>query len=113
MSEETSFTNEKDNQQRHVSEAFRKMLLIGIGTAMLAQEEGEAFVKKLRDRGEKAEARGRKRIREVHDQRRQKAEKVLEKRIDQVLQHMDIPTKADYLDLSEKISELSKKLDGD
>lgn len=113
MSSESTLPNEKEKHQRHFSEALRKMILVGIGAAMMAHEEGESFVQKLKDKGEKAQAEGRNKMREVGNRRKQKAEEILEKRIDQVLQRMDIPTKADYLDLSEKISELSKKLDGE
>jgi len=113
MSAETSFKNEEGNHQRHISEALRKVLLVGIGAAMLAHEEGEAFVKKIKDKGEEAETEGLKRMREIHNRRKQKAEEIIEKRINQVLHRMDIPTRADYLDLSEKISELSKKLEAE
>jgi polyhydroxyalkanoate synthesis regulator phasin len=43
--------------------------------------------------------------------RSDKAEDEVNKRIDNVLQRMNVPTKADIDSLSKKISDLSKKVD--
>ena len=95
-------------------EAVRKVLLAGIGAVALAQEEIEDFVNKLVERGEIAEKDGKKLIHEVMERRKKetdKAEDEIAKRVEDVLDRMNVPTKSDIEVLSEKISALSKKVD--
>jgi polyhydroxyalkanoate synthesis regulator phasin len=66
------------------------------------------------ERGEIAEQEGKKLVREVMDKRkmsRQQAEEEVTRRIEKVLDRMNIPTKTDIDVLSEKIAALSKKVD--
>jgi len=95
-------------------EATRKVLLAGIGAVALAQEEIESFVNKLVDRGEIAEKDGKKLVRDVMERRKketQKAEDQLEKRMEDLLDRMNVPTKSDIEALSAKITALTKKVD--
>ena len=95
-------------------EASRRVLLASIGAIALAQDEIEDFVEKLVERGEIAEMDGKKLVREVIDKRKKdvsKAENELNKRIDEVVERMDVPTKADIDALGEQINELSDKVD--
>jgi poly(hydroxyalkanoate) granule-associated protein len=96
----------------------RKVLLAGIGAVALAQEEVEEFVGKLIDRGEIAEKDGRKLINDIIEKRRKKveetadsAEEQLDKRIESLLDRMNVPTKSDIEALSAKIVTLTKKVD--
>jgi len=84
----------------------------------LAQEEVEEFVGKLIDRGEIAEKDGRKLINDIIEKRRKKveetadsAEEQLDKRIESLLDRMNVPTKSDIEALSAKIVTLTKKVD--
>ncbi len=95
-------------------EASRRVLLASIGAIALAQDEIEDFVEKLVERGEIAETDGKKLVREVIDKRKKdvsKAEDELNKRIDEVVIRMDVPTKADIVALGDQINELSVKVD--
>ena len=95
-------------------EASRRVLLASIGAIALAQDEIEDFVEKLVERGEIAEKDGKKLVREVIDKRKKdvsKAENELNKRIDEVVERMDVPTKADIDALGGQINELSDKVD--
>jgi len=95
-------------------EASRRVLLASIGAIALAQDEIEDFVEKLVERGEIAEKDGKKLVREVIDKRKKdvsKAEDELNKRIDEVVIRMDVPTKADIDALGDQINELSVKVD--
>jgi poly(hydroxyalkanoate) granule-associated protein len=95
-------------------EASRRVLLASIGAIALAQDEIEDFVEKLVERGEIAEKDGKKLVREVIDKRKKdvsKAEDELNKRIDEVVVRMDVPTKADIDALGDQINELSNKVD--
>ena len=105
---------EIDEEQNTLLEAARKVLLAAIGAVALAQEEIEEFVHRLIERGEIAEKDGKKLLHEVMDKRKRetvKAEDELTKRIENVMKHMSVPSKADIDALSEKITALSKKID--
>ena len=99
-------------------EMARKVLLAGVGAVTLAQDEVEAFVNRLIERGEIAEKDGRKLINDVMDRRRKqmeetqtKAKESLDGRVEAILHRMNIPTKSDIEALSEKIAALTKKVD--
>lgn len=101
-------------EQNYLLEAARKVLLAGIGAFALAQEEVEEFINRLIERGEIAEKDGRKLLREIMDKRKKQAERAedeLTRRVENVLERMSVPTKADIEALGEKISELAKKVD--
>ena len=95
-------------------ETVRKVLLAGIGVVALAQEEIEDLVDKLVERGEIAERDGRKLIRDLKEKRLHKGKAVeddLDRRIEQVLHGMNIPTKDDIEALSVRIAKLTEKVD--
>jgi poly(hydroxyalkanoate) granule-associated protein len=92
----------------------RRVLLASIGAVALAQDEIEEFVQKLIERGEIAEKDGRKLLREVMDKRKKqtdKAEDELGKRVEGILDRLNVPSKADIDELSAKITVLTKKID--
>jgi poly(hydroxyalkanoate) granule-associated protein len=91
-----------------------KVLLAGIGAVVLTQEEVERFVAKLVERGEIAEQDGKTLVSDVMEKRKKetkKAEGELDKRLEDLLNRMNVPTKSDINALSAKITELSKKVD--
>jgi poly(hydroxyalkanoate) granule-associated protein len=95
-------------------DVVRKVLLAGIGAVALAQDEIEDFVNKLVDRGQIAEQDGRKLLKDVMERRRKSAEKVdegMDKRVEDLLSRMNVPSKADVEALSAKITALTKKVD--
>lgn len=104
----------EEMERNPLLEATRKVLLASIGAVALAQEEIEAFVNKLVERGEIAEKDGKKLVRDVMDKRKKEAKKAedeLDKRIEDLLDRMNVPTKSDIEALSAKITTLSKKVD--
>jgi poly(hydroxyalkanoate) granule-associated protein len=91
-----------------------KVLLAGIGAVALTQAEIERFVAKLVERGEIAEQDGKRLVSDVMERRKKeakRAEEELDKRLEDLLGRMNVPTKADLDGLSAKISALSKKVD--
>jgi polyhydroxyalkanoate synthesis regulator phasin len=97
-----------------VYETLRKLLLAGLGTVVVAQDEMEHFIEKMVEKGEIAEKDARKLIKEVVDRRREgakKAEAEIDKRVEEALNRMNIPTKADIEALSNKITALTKKVE--
>lgn len=103
-----------EEETRPLLEASRRVLLAAIGAAALAQDEIEDFVKKLVDRGEIAEKDGKRLVKEVLD-RRGKTAREVEDRANELMQdalkRLHIPSKKDFDELSEKIAELSRKID--
>ncbi len=92
-------------------ESVRRVVLAGIGAVALAQDEIERFLNKLVERGEIAEKDARKLIKEVTEKRTKGAGKEMEKRVEGMLEHLNIPTKSDIDELSEKIAALSNKVE--
>ncbi len=95
-------------------EAARKVLLAGIGAISLAQEEIEDFINKLVERGEIAEKDGKKLIQELQVKRNrgaEKAEEELHKRVNLVLDRMNVASKSDIDELNNKIAVLTMKLE--
>ena len=106
--------NEETIEGKSLTEMARRVMLATIGAVALAQEEAEAFIKKLIDRGEIAEKDGRKMMDDLKDKRKKKtkeAEDELDGRVSQILERTGVPTKSDIKALSEKISELTEKID--
>ncbi len=99
-------------------EGLRRILMASIGVAVLAQEEIEDFVTKLIDRGEIAESDGRslvsdvleRRRNEVQDRSKQAGEGV-DRRMEGMLNRLNVPTQSEIQTLSEQIAELSQKVD--
>ena len=116
---------DKINVEEEVAEAskdflngVRRVLMAGLGAVTLAQDEVEGFVKKLVDRGEIAEKDGRKLIDELMEKRKKRVEESskrveaeIEQRMDSLLNRINIPSKKDIETLSEKVSELTKKVE--
>jgi poly(hydroxyalkanoate) granule-associated protein len=111
-------------QKSSLMEAVHKVLLAGIGAAALAQEEIEDFINRLVERGEIAEADGKKMMKDVLEKRKQmvkmpakpavqpkKITSDIEKRIEELMAKMNIPTKDEIDALSAKITVLTKKVD--
>lgn len=104
----------KDKTEHQLSDMLRRVLLATIGAAVIAQEEIEAFVNRLIERGEIAEQDGKKLIHEMKDKRKSKTAEVedeISKNVEGVLKRMNIPSKADVEALGQKITTLSKKID--
>lgn len=92
----------------------RKVMLASIGAVALAQEELEEFINKLVERGEIAEKDGKQLVGEIMERRKSYQKKTkgeLNKQIEQIMDRMDVPTKADIDSLTKKIEALSKKID--
>lgn len=107
--------DQKEEIQSHeypsLADLARKILLAGIGAAALAQEEAEAFINKLIEKGELAEKDGAGILKDLREKRKGKAKEEFDKLIQSIIQRMDVPTKKDFQVLSDKISELAQKIE--
>ena len=104
--------------------AAHRVLLAGVGAVALAQEEIEDFVNRLVERGEVAEADGKKMLKDVLEKRKTVLEKTaevienpkkalddMEKRVEEAIAKMNIPSKDEIEALGAKITALTKKVD--
>lgn len=92
----------------------RKVLLAAVGAAALAQDELEAFVQRLIERGEIAEKDGKKLIEELLERRkkaRQEIQRKAGKRLNEMFAQLDLPTRQDVEQLQKKIDQLAQKID--
>jgi poly(hydroxyalkanoate) granule-associated protein len=101
-------------EQSPLFDVARKLLLAGVGAVALTQDEIEKLIDKLVERGEIAEKDGRKLVREAITRRRKKykgVEDQVDRRAAEILDRLNVPTKADIQALSDRIAALSAKLD--
>lgn len=104
----------EEAQYKRLMACGRKAMLATIGAISLAQEELDVFTDKLVERGEIAEQDGKRLMSEMLERRKKdakKAEGELDRRTEDLLNRMNVPTKADIDALSAKITALSKKVD--
>lgn len=104
-----------DKAESRMFEMVRRMMLAAIGAAVIAEEEIEALVNRLVERGEIAEKDGRKLVKEMNEKRKTKTSSLsdeITKNVEGVLKRMNIPSKSDVEALDEKINGLSTKIDG-
>ncbi len=120
MTDQETITNNRGGTEegRSLLIGLRRILMAGIGAAVLAQEEIEDFVSRLVDRGEIAENDGRSLISEVLERRKQtiqdntsRVSDSVDRQVEGVLYRLNVPTKSEFALLSEQIEELSKKVD--
>lgn len=95
----------------------RKVVLAGLGVVTLAQEELTQLFNDLVDRGAKTEQKTRKLVNKQVQTRQKEARKAskrveseVEKRFEDVLHRMNVPSKNDIEKLSRKVSTLNKKV---
>ncbi len=107
-------TSEALDDGASMMELLRKVLLASVGAVSVAQEEIEAFVNRLIERGEIAEADGRQLLGDIREQSADQQEETRvekEKRLDRALKRANIPTKSDIAALGERITQLTEQVD--
>jgi len=112
--------NIKDKKENDKEDSYsfyhiaRRILLAGIGAIAIKHDELEEFIDKLVERGEIARKDREKLIKELrerHKERFSDEEAHFHERMDEVLQHFQVPAKKDIDVLNEKIAALEKKID--
>jgi polyhydroxyalkanoate synthesis regulator phasin len=94
--------------------ASRRLLLAAIGAMAIAQDEAEDFVNHLVERGEIAEKDGKRLVSEIIEKRKinkHDFEAASSKHIHETLERLNIPTKNDIDELSEKVAVLTRKVE--
>jgi poly(hydroxyalkanoate) granule-associated protein len=98
-------------------EGLRKLLLASVGVVALTRDEVESFVNKLVERGELAQKDAEKLLKEMQARVResrpqvQKVGERVEQSVEEFLNRLSIPSKRDIDELSDKIAQLSARVD--
>jgi polyhydroxyalkanoate synthesis regulator phasin len=90
------------------------LLWAGLGVAAITQEGVEQLVNKLVERGELAEQDGRKLIESLKERRQNRTKAVeeeLDKRLEQALTRLNLPSKTDIDDLSTQVTKLAEQVE--
>jgi poly(hydroxyalkanoate) granule-associated protein len=118
MAEIEIIEEEINDEPNALLETVRRVLMAGVGVVVLAQEEVEEFVNKLIERGEIAEKDGRKLISEVVENRKKQAQDTkqatqeeFDKRLESILDRLNVPTRGDIDTLNTKVTELTAKVE--
>ena len=120
MKDEIEITGELEPAESTATflSGLRRVLLAAVGAVVLTQEQIEDFVGKLVERGEIADGDARNLLSDIFDRRKKvvqgnakKAEENVDSRIENMLTRMNIPTKSEIDALSDKIEELTRKVD--
>lgn len=122
---DTNTTNETPQQenklQDELKDAAHKIWLAGLGALSTAEEEGTKLFNRLVDRGKDFEAKGKVEVEKVKaevDKVKVKAEAAyeewsgkLDERLAAVLQKVGVPTRDEIHSLTQKVEELTAKLE--
>jgi len=125
IKENTQKVADKVEESAHpVVKAARNLLLASIGAIAMSKDEIESLVNRLVEKGEITEKDGRKlidnlvsrtkkmsrKVEEKTEKQKNKTEDMLNKRIQAVLNTMNVPSKQDIEGLTKKINTLSRKV---
>ncbi len=99
---------EGEEERSAVFDAVRKLMLAYVGGWAMAWDELEDLIDRLVERGEVAEKDARKLVQEMAEKRRPMG---LERRMEDLLTRMDVPSKADIQALGAKIAALTEKVE--
>ena len=118
MAEIEIIEEEVNDEPNALLETVRRVLMAGVGVVVLAQEEVEEFVNKLIERGEIAEKDGRTLINDVVENRKKQAQETkqatqeeFDKRLEGLLDRLNVPTRGDINTLNDKVTELTAKVE--
>ena len=99
--------------RQSATQLLRKVILTGVGSAALAVDEAESFVRRSMSRGEVAERDGRRLIKEIREtgaRRTASAEETVATNVDWVFRRLNVPTRQDVHQLNSKINRLIEKV---
>ncbi len=104
--------------QEEIADSAHKIWLAGLGALSAAEEEGSKLFKRLVERGEEFESRGKSRVEEVRDKVKHKVssawedvEDTLDDQVTAALHRLGVPTRDEIRKLTQRVEELSGKVD--
>lgn len=107
--------------QAELKESAHKIWLAGLGALAVAEDEGTKLFKRLVEKGEEFEGRGKEQVEKVKDRvkdARDKAESTFEKwggafdeKVSDALKRLGVPTRDEVRKLTKRVEELGSKMD--
>lgn len=97
-----------------ITATFRKVVLASVGAVGVAQDEVNALIKRMVERGEITEKDAHKLVNDVQkevNKRRKSGQTKTEKEMEGMMEKMNVPSKADIEDLTAQVSSLSKRIE--
>jgi len=97
-----------------IAGTFRKVILASVGAVGVAQDELNALIKRMVERGEITEKDARKLANDVQKQvnkRRKSGQTKAEKEMEGMMEKLNVPSKADIEDLTAQVATLSKRIE--
>ncbi|MCG3140513.1 MAG: hypothetical protein HDKAJFGB_01580 [Anaerolineae bacterium] len=97
-----------------ITGTFRKVILASVGAVGVAQDELNALIKRMVERGEITEKDARKLANDVQKQvnkRRKSGQTKAEKEMEGMMEKLNVPSKADIEDLTAQVATLSKRIE--
>lgn len=97
-----------------ITKTFRKVVLASVGAVGIAQDELNALIKRMVERGEITEKDARKLANDVQkevNKRRKSGQTKAEKEMEGMMEKLNVPSKADIEDLTKQVTELSKRIE--
>ncbi len=114
MDTNTEVKEDKEKVEYSLHVMLRRMMLAGAGAISIFHEELEHHLDKLVERGEISQ-KDREDMMAKMKERRQKfmrrRREYAQKHVTRTLEHLDVPSRSDIDNLSQKITSLEKKID--
>lgn len=104
---------DQPSPKRRPMSALRRMMLFGVGTVLIAEEEIKAFAERAIAKGKEAQEQGKKLVQEKRAERREKEQEVqetLDTRLDETLERLNLCSQRDVEQLQQQVTELLEKL---
>lgn len=106
---------EDDGKEEYsLHDMLRRMMLAGVGAISILHEELEHHLDKLVERGEISQKDREDMIAQMKERRQKfmhRRREYAQKHVTETLEHLDIPSRSDIDNLSQKITSLEKKID--
>lgn len=105
---------EAKKAQSRITGTFRKVVLASVGAVGVAQDELNALIDRMVERGELTEKDARKLANDVQkevNKRRKGGQTKAEREMEGMLEKLNIPSKADIEDLTAQVEVLSKRIE--
>lgn len=97
-----------------ITGTFRKVVLASVGAVGVAQDELNALIKRMVERGEITEKDARKLANDVQkevNKRRKGGQTKAEKEMEGMMEKLNVPSKADIEDLTAQVATLSQRIE--
>jgi poly(hydroxyalkanoate) granule-associated protein len=112
MHEHAVETSKKEGGR--IAGTFRKVVLASVGAVGVAQDELNALIKRMVERGEITEKDARKLANDVQkevNKRRKGGQTKAEKEMEGMMEKLNVPSKADIEDLTAQVAALSQRIE--